>query len=217
MSNNNARINMVSQQLRTGDVLKDTILDLFEQVPRHEFVPEQYIPFAYSDMQIPLAFGQRMLTPLEEGTILQALNLSGTESVLEIGTGTGFFTALLSKMCKEVLSVDYFPDFTKNTESKLKKHNIDNVTLVTGDGCQGWLEKAPYDVVVFTGAIEKLKKTHFLQVIPGGKLVAITGKAPVMKAHLFECSPEEEWQETLLFETLIPELIDQLRPKEFVF
>lgn len=217
MSNKNARINMVKQQLRTGDVLNENILNLYDQIPRHEFVPKEYSPFAYSDMQIPLAFGQRMLTPLEEGIILQSLELTGKENVLEVGTGTGFLTAMLSKLSKSVLSVDYFPEFTNNAQHKLNKHNCDNVTLVTGDACNGWLEKAPYDVIVFTGAIEKITKTHLLQVLPGGKLVAIVGKSPVMHTRLYTLSKNEIWQETLLFETLIPELINQLKPKEFVF
>lgn len=127
MSYQSARINMVKQQLRTGDVLNESILNLYDVVPRHEFVPEQYSHFAYSDMQIPLNHGQCMLTPLEEGTILQALNLKGHETVLEVGTGTGFFTALLSKLCKKVLSVDYYSDFTNTASHHLK--NINATTL----------------------------------------------------------------------------------------
>lgn len=208
---------MVKQQLRTGDVLNEAILNLFDTVPRHEFVPESMRDFAYSDMQIPLAHDQRMLTPLEEGTILQSLNLTGKETVLEVGTGTGYFTALLSKLCKKVLSVDYFSDFTINAQHKLKQHHCDNVELITGDACRGWLESAPYDVIVFTGAIEKLTKTHQIQVVTGGKIVAIEGKYPIMQARLYELGPDDTWKDTLLFETLIPELIDKLKPKEFVF
>ncbi|MFI4963096.1 MAG: protein-L-isoaspartate O-methyltransferase [Legionellales bacterium] len=217
MIHNTARINMVKQQLRTGDVLNESILNLYDILPRHDFVPKAYAPFAYSDMQIPLSHDQRMLTPLEEGIILQALNLKGTETVLEIGTGSGFFTALLSKLCKEVISVDYFLDFTTHADRKLQEHGCDNVTLITGDGCHGWLEKAPYDVLIFTGSITKLTKTHRLQVLPGGKLVAIEGKPPIMQARLHELNHEDVWTKTLLFETLIPALIEQSKPKEFIF
>lgn len=217
MSNNSARINMVKQQLRTGDVLKDSVLDLYTQIPRHEFVPSPFLQFAYSDMQIPLAHGQRMLTPLEEGLILQALNLKGSETVLEVGTGTGFFTALLSKLCKKVISIDYYSEFTQNAARKLKEHQCDNVELITGDGCLGWLEKAPYDVMVFTGAIEHLNETHLLQIVPGGKLIAIEGQSPVMQARIYTLDHNDVWDESLLFETDIPSLVDQLKPKEFVF
>src|SRR3989338_4492633 len=172
---------MVKQQLRTGDVLNESILNLYDVIPRHEFVPEHLAHFAYSDMQIPLAHCQRMLTPLEEGKILQGLELHGTETVLEVGTGSGFFTAMLSKLCKKVISIDYYSDFTLSAARKLEAHHCDNVELFTGDGCRGWLEKAPYDIVVYTGAIEKLTKTHKLQILPGGKLFAIEGTSPAMK------------------------------------
>lgn len=217
MSNKSACVNMIKQQLRTGDVLNENILTLFEQIPRHEFVPEHLAHFAYSDMQIPLAHGQRMLTPLEEGTILQELKLTGHETVLEIGTGSGFFTALLSKLSHKVITVDYYPEFTMNAARKLIDHHCDNVELISGDASQGWLENAPYDVVVFTGAIEKVTQTHRLQILPGGKLFAIEGKSPIMQARLYELGHDELWKVSMLFETDIPPLMDQLKPKEFVF
>lgn len=217
MSYQNARTNMVKQQLRTGDVLEESILNLYDIIPRHEFVPEQYAHFAYSDMQIPLAHNQRMLTPLEEGVILQALELKGTETVLEVGTGSGFFTALLSKLCKQVISVDYYAEFTANAARKLKTHECHNVELITGDASQGWLEKAPYEVVVFTGALEQLTKTHMLQIVPGGKLFAIEGKPPVMQGRLYQLDHQENWQQSIILETGIPLLIDKLKPKEFIF
>lgn len=186
MSYQNARTNMVKQQLRTGDVLNESILNLYHLIPRNEFVPEKYMDFAYSDMQIPLGHDQCMLTPLEEGKILQALKLTGNETVLEIGTGSGFFTALLSKLCKKVISVDYYAEFTTNAARKLQAHGCHNVELITGDGSQGWLEQAPYDVVLFAGALTELNETHFLQIVPGGKLFAIEGRPPVMQAQLYE-------------------------------
>lgn len=213
----NAQINMIKQQLRTGDVLDEKILNLYDLLPRHEFVPHAFQHFAYSDMQIPLAHNQRMLTPLEEGKILQALALQGSETVLEIGTGTGFFTALLSRLCKKVISVDYYPEFTTHAQQKLKTHHCNNVELATGDACRGWLEKAPYDVVVFTGSIELLTDTQRLQVLPGGKLFAIIGKEPVMQGQLHTLQQDGKWHGTVLFDTSIPPLIDKSKPKEFVF
>lgn len=217
MSHNNAKTNMIKQQLRTNLVLDETILDLYNQVPRHDFLPPHLAPFAYSDMQIPLAHNQRMLTPLEEALILQALALKGHETVLEIGTGTGFFTALLSKLCKKVISVDYYPEFTTMAAAHLKAHHCDNVQLITGDGCRGWIEQAPYDVVVFTGSLEMLTKTHQLQVVPGGKMFAFIGKSPRVQGRLFQLDHHENWHESLVFETDIPPLVDLLKPKEFVF
>ena len=217
MNNQTARINMVTQQLRTNAILDETILALYDQVPRHHFLPEALSHFAYSDMQIPLAHDQRMFTPLEEATILQALQLTGNETVLEVGTGTGFFTALLSQLSKQVISIDYYAEFTSTAQKQLKKHNCNNVDLITGDGCRGVIERAPYDVMVLTGAIEALTETHRLQILPGGKIVAIEGEGHLMQARLYTLNPKQEWVSTLLFETNIPPLIDQLKTKEFVF
>lgn len=217
MSNQNPRVNMIKQQLRTGDVLNETILDLYEEIPRHEFVPELYAHFAYSDMQIPLDFGQRMLTPLEEGLILQALDLKGDETVLEVGTGSGFLTAMLSKLCKLVISIDCYADFTRAAKTKLQAHGCENIELITGDGCRGWLEKAPYDVMVYTGALERIDETHKLQIVPGGTLFTIEGSSPMMQAYVHRLDHDGHWTKTMLFETDIPQLKDQLKPKEFVF
>lgn len=217
MSYQNARTNMIKQQLRTGDVLNESILNLYHLIPRHEFVPEKYQDFAYSDMQIPLNHGQRMLTPLEEGKILQALQLKGNETVLEVGTGSGFLTAMLSKLCKKIISVDYYADFIHAAAQKLQAHECNNVELITGDASQGWLEKAPYDVIVFTGALAELNEAHFLQILPGGKLLVIEGLSPAMRAVLYELDHQEVWTQSIVFETDIPLLIDKLKPKVFVF
>ena len=217
MNNHDARINMVKQQLRTNDVLNESILALYDLIPRHEFVPVQYAHFAYSDMQIPLSHGQRMLTPLEESLILQGLDLKGHEIVLEVGTGSGFLTALLSRLCKKVISIDYYEELTTNAAAQLKAHHCENVELITGDACRGWLERAPYDAIVFTGAVDALTETHKLQLLPGGTLFAIEGRAPVMAANLYHLNHDELWSKSLLFETEIPALVDLLKPKEFVF
>ena len=212
-----ARMNMVKQQLRTGDVLDKTILELFSSIPREEFVPNEYRHFAYTDMQIQLHHQQRMLTPLEEAKILQSLDLKGHEIVLEVGTGTGFLTALLSRLAKKVISIDYFSDFTTSAHKKLAEHHCSNVELHTGDASRGWMDNAPYDAIVFTGAVEELTETHRLQLLPGGKMFAILGKEPIMQGELFELDHDGGWTNELLFETSIPPLIDKLKTQEFVF
>lgn len=208
---------MIKQQLRTGNVLNENILALYEKFPREAFVPGAYASLAYSDMHIPLAHGQCMMNPLEEGLLLQAFELTGHETVLEVGTGTGFFTALLSQLCKKVISVDYFPEFTKAAQKKLAEHGCDNVELVTGNGSSGWLEKAPYDVVIFTGALSTLTETHFLQVLPGGKLLALVGNAPVIRAKMYELDHAGIWTESFLFETNVPQLLHSSSANAFVF
>ena len=217
MNSQSMRINMIKQQLRTGNVLNEAILELYQEIPRDEFVPTPLKPFAYSDMQIELAHQQRMMTPLEEAKILQALALRGTEVVLEIGTGTGFFTALLSRLCKKVISLEYYADFSTRARGKLDNYGCTNVELLTDDGSRGWIDKAPYDVMVYTGAIESLNDMHRLQLAPGGKLVAIVGKEPVMQCQLHCLDHNEQWHTEILFETNIPPLINKLIPNNFVF
>lgn len=217
MSSQTAQNNMVKQQLRTGEVLNETILSLYQEIPREDFVPTQYRHFAYSDMQIELPHQQRMMTPLEEGKLLQALKLTGKETILEVGTGSGFLTALLSRLSKKVISIDYFSDFTIAADKKLREHGCTNVELYTGDASQGWVDKAPYDVVIFTGSLPSLSKTHTLQVLPGGKLFALIGQEPIMQGQLHQVDHQENWQKTVLFETNIPLLIDNMKPKSFIF
>lgn len=209
--------NMKTQQLRTGNVLNETILALYDQIPRDAFVPSHLQPFAYSDMQLELPHQQRMMTPLEEAQLLQSLELCGTETVLEVGTGSGFLTALLSRLCKTVVSIDYFEDITAQAKEKLLQHECNNVELFTGDASQGFFDKAPYDVVVFTGAIERLTETHRLQVLPGGKLFAIIGKAPIMQGQLQTLSHQATWSLKVIFETDLPALIDPSKPRDFIF
>lgn len=194
-----------------------TILELFDKIPRDQFVPEEFKDFAYSDMQIQLEHDQRMLTPLEEASLLQKLELKGHELVLEVGTGSGFLTAMLSRLCKQVISIDYYESFAIHARHALSLNHCNNVELITGDACQGWLDRAPYDIIVFTGAIEKLNDTHRLQLLPGGKLFAIVGKAPVMQGQLHSLSHDGHWKMDVIFETNIPPLIDNLKSNEFAF
>lgn len=217
MNSQSTRTNMIKQQLQTGGVHHQTILELYNDIPREAFVPSQFNPFAYSDLQIPLNHQQRMMTPLEEALVLQSLDLKGSEVILEVGTGTGFLTALLSRQCKKVISIDYYADFTTEATKKLKEHQCNNTELLTGDASKGWLDKAPYDVVILTGAIECLNETLRLQVLPGGQLFAIVGIDPVMQGQLHRLDHDGQWQMDVIFETQLPPLIDALKPNDFVF
>lgn len=217
MSNQIACVNMIKQQLRTGNVHTASIIALYENIPRAEFVPSKYQPFAYSDMHIPLAHDQCMMTPLEEALLLQSLELKGHETVLEIGTGTGFLTAMLSRLSKKVVSVDCHPEFTKNAQQALAAHGCTNVQLITGNASSGWLDLAPYDVIIFSGALRALTETQRLQLLPGGKLFAIIGTPPVMRAQLYTLDHEGQWATRLVFETCVPSLSDALKSNHFVF
>ena len=192
-------------------------MSLYDGVHRDEFMPSALRSFAYSDMQIPLAHGQCMMTPLEEALLLESLALQGHEVVLEIGTGTGFLTALLSRLCKKVISVDFYPDFTLNAGRKLADHQCSNVALFTGDAALGWLDLAPYDVIVFTGAINGLNDIQRLQLLPGGKLFAIVGKKPVMQGQLHSLDHHGKWDMNVIFETCLPPIIDAVKHNTFDF
>lgn len=212
-----AQSNMVKQQLRTGNVLNNTILNLYQTLPREYFVPREYKQFAYSDLQIPLGDGQTMLTPLEEATILQALKLNGTETVLEVGTGSGYFTALLAQCAHHVVSVDNNKAFTEKASKNLTQFNIENVTLYTGDAHRGWMDKAPYDVIVLTGAIDELTDIFRPQLMKGGKLFAIIGKDKAMQGTLFQLNQDDSWTKNVLFETSISRLMASHEAESFTF
>lgn len=212
-----ARFNMVEQQIRTWEVLDPRILDLIGNMPREEFAPAQYRDLAFADIMIPLGHGQVMMEPKVEARLLQALAIEPSDTVLEIGTGSGYFTALLARLGKHVHSVDIFPDFTGNAQRALAGHGINNVTLETGDAAKGWNKHAPYDVIAITGSLPALPETFLHGLKPGGRLVIVAGEAPVMEAVLVTRAGEgAQWARESLFETNIPPLLNTARP-QFVF
>ncbi len=217
MSRSNQRINMIKQQLRTGNVLNESILSLYKTIPREDFVPQQLQHFAYTDAQLAIGHNERMMTPLEEATLLQALNLQGHEIVLEIGTGTGFLTALLSRLCKTVISIDYYAEFTKNAKENLFKHQCNNVSLFTGNAHDGWLDNTPYDVILFTGGLLSITEIQRLQVAPGGKIFAPIGQQPLLEGQLHHLNNDKTWTQSLLFKTQLPPLIETHQSHQFVF
>lgn len=218
MKNQHPRINMITQQLRTGNVLDETILSLYDELPRDAFVPENLHDFAYCDLQLPLDHDECMMTPLEEASILQALALKGHEQVLEIGTGSGFLTAMLSRCCQHVTSIDCYADFTESARKKLAQYQCNNVTLHTSNAYHGWLDNAPFDAIIYTGALPALDNMHRLQVLPGGKIFAVIGKKPCMQGQLHHLDHHETWQKNVLFKTMLPPLINNtIHPKTFTF
>ncbi len=217
MDNSISHLNMIKQQLRTGHVIDEKILSLFSDLPRAYFVPDDMKSFAYSDLQISLEHNERMMTPLEEATLLQHLDLQGHETILEVGTGTGYLTALLSRLCHNVISVDYYQDFTEHARAHLQTFDCHNVTLITGDASMGWAHLAPYDVIIFTGSLPQLCKTQQLQVLPGGKLFALVGALPAIQGRLYRLSHEGHWHDDILFETALPYLINAESKHHFIF
>ena len=216
-----ARYNMVEQQIRTWEVLDQNVLDLLFTLRREEFVPPQYRSLAFVDMEIPLAgdgtAGQTMLAPKLEARMLQELAINPTDRVLEIGTGSGYMTALLARRGAHVTSVEIVPEFKTAAAGKLAAHGISNVTLEVGDAAHGWHKSAPYDVIVLTGSVPVLVDEFRMSLKPGGRLLAVVGEAPVMAARLITRAAGGAWNSVGLFETCIAPLRNAPQPERFVF
>lgn len=209
---------MIQNQLKPWEVYNPEILGLFEKIDRRNFVPPRYQHLAFADTTIPLGHGQTMLAPREEARILEALAISENERVLEIGTGSGFFTALLSQQAKHVDSVEIFEDLMAEALQRLQRYSIHNTTLHLGDAALGFKKNNHYDVIVITGSLPVLPKSFFSQLNMNGRLFAILGKAPVMKATLVTKTHEEhDHMETkILFETYVAPLLNAHTPSEFL-
>jgi protein-L-isoaspartate(D-aspartate) O-methyltransferase len=212
-----ARTNMVEQQIRTWEVLDQDVLDLLYVVPRESFVPEKHRELAFSDLEIPIGQGQRMWQPKLEARVLQELNVRKTDRVLEVGTGSGYLTALLSHRAARVVSVEINPVLAAFGRANLERHGADNVTLETGDAARGWAASAPYDVIVLTGSTPVLPNSLVEQLAPGGRLFAVVGEAPAMSARLVVSTGPGAWRSSDLFETVIRPLANAEQPSRFRF
>jgi len=208
---------MVEQQIRTWEVLDQDVLDLLYLVPREEFVLAQYKALAFSDMEIPIGEGERMWQPKMEARVLQELALKKTDQVLEVGTGSGYLTALLSHRAGHVHTVEIKPKLAELGRKNLARQAVDNVTLQIGDAARGWPRQAPYDVIVLTGATPVLPQAFLEQLAPGGRLFAVVGEAPAMTARLVTCTAPGAYGNVDLFETVIAPLVNAEQPSRFKF
>lgn len=211
-----ARHNMIEQQIRTWEVLDQRVLEVLAQVHREDFVPPQFKNLAFSDLSVPLGRGEVMMPPKVEARMLQALDVRADESVLEIGTGSGHVTALLATMGRHVYSVEIVPEFKVDAARKLAAHGFDNVTLDVGDGANGWDRHGPYDVIAVTGSLPTLPESFEQSLNIGGRLFAVVGESPVMEAILVTRVGENEWARESLFETDIPPLANAPRVQRFI-
>jgi protein-L-isoaspartate(D-aspartate) O-methyltransferase len=196
-----ARFNMVEQQVRPWEVLDARVLEVLETIHREDFVPIRYRKLAFADLEIPLSHGQCMMKPKVEGRMLQALNLQADDTVLEVGTGSGFITACLSRLARQVVSVDCHQDLLNEAGMRLRDHGSDNVELFHGDVMRGWQPELAHDVVVVTGSVPSIPEIFRGWVNPGGRLFVITGESPAMQAMRLTRTGVAGWQEESLFET----------------
>ncbi len=211
-----ARHNMIEQQIRPWEVLDQKVLDLIADVPREEYVPSAYRNLAFSDMSIPLGFNEVMMPPKLEARMLQSLDIQSGDTVLEIGTGSGYVTTLLAKLARYVYSVDIHEEFVEHARAKLHADGIVNVSIEQGDAAQGWDRYGSYDVIAITGSLPLLPESFQNTLNLGGRLFAIIGDSPVMEATLITRVGEHEFQTEGLFETDLPPLRNALQPERFI-
>ncbi len=211
-----ARFNMVEQQIRTWDVLDPEVLDLLFTVKREEYVPPAHRSLAFADLEIPLGDGQRMWTPKLEARLLQALAVKPDQHVLEIGTGSGYFTALLAARGARVTSVEIAAGRAAAARANLARHGFERVRVEVGDGARGF-GRDSYDVIVLTGSTPVLPEAFAAQLAAGGTLFAIVGEAPVMAARLVRRDADGRTRAAVLFETVVPPLVNAVQPERFAF
>lgn len=212
-----ARFNMIEQQIRPWNVLDQDVLDLLVVVKREEFVPPVSRNLAFVDTEIPLPGGEAMFTPKMEARILQEIMLKKHEIVLEIGAGSGYMAALLAHKGRHVTTVEISPELKAMAERNLAKAGVTNATVELGNGAAGWDKGAPFDVIVISGALEVLPDAFLKQVKVGGRIAAIIGEAPVMSMNIITRVSETAYDTVKVFETNVKPLVGAPAVSHFTF
>ncbi len=216
MNTDFARQQMIEQQVRAWDVLDLNVLDALKEVQRELFVPKGFEALAFADTEIPLAHGQMMMTPTIEGRVLQALELAGGESVLEIGTGSGFLTACLAQLATTVTSIDIYDDFLESAGQQLADCGIDNVELLRMDGTEE-LPERKFDAIAVTGSLQTFDARLVNALNPGGRIFVVVGDSPAMTALKITRTDEDDWRSDTIFETDLKPLANGALPPQFSF
>lgn len=217
MNTEQARFNMIKNQIHTWDVVNDRVLDLFFKVPREKFVPAAYLAMAFADMEIPLDHGQSMMSPKQEARIVQALRVQPNDKALVLGTNEGYLTALLAQLAQIVYSIDNVAEFTEQASHTFNQLHINNITLLNDNALTGWHKEALYDVIALTGSLPILTEQLKQALAVNGRLFAVLGDAPSMQATLVTRLNNDQWQVETLFETVRPRLADFKEVEQFIF
>ena len=212
-----ARFNMIEQQIRTWEVLDPQVLDLLFEVKRENFVPSEHRSLAFADLEVPLGRGESMMQPKVEARILQELGIRPEDNVYEVGTGSGYLTALMARRGRHVTSAEIHGDFKTRAEENLRAAGIQNVTLLEGDSAAAPLAESAFDVIVLTGSTPILPQAFLDRLKPGGRLFAVAGDPPVMKAVIVRQPVAGAFQHTELFETVLKPLVNAPQPPRFRF
>jgi len=212
-----ARFNMIEQQIRTWEVLDPVVLDLLFEVKREDFVPPEYRGVAFADLELPLGHGEAMMPPKMEARVLQEVGVQPHEEVYEVGTGSGYLTALLARRARHVTSAEIHGDLRQRAAANLRAAGIGNVTLLEGDSARAPLAESAFDVIVLTGSTPILPQAFLDRLKPGGRLFAVVGDPPAMKAMLVRQPVPGSFQHRELFETVLKPLLNCAQPARFRF
>ncbi|MBA3995725.1 MAG: protein-L-isoaspartate O-methyltransferase [Candidatus Accumulibacter sp.] len=216
-----ARFNMIEQQIRPWEVLDPEVLELLSVIRREDFVPAAHRALAFADLELPIGGSanpsQTMLAPKTEARLLQEVDVRSTDRVLEIGTGTGYMAALLAAKAEYVYTVEIDPALAETARANLQRAGAANVAVEVGDGSHGWAAHAPYDVIVVSASMPVLPDEFLSQLKVGGRLVAIVGEDPVMEAQLVTRTGENAYSTINLFETVVAPLVNAVQREAFVF
>lgn len=217
MSIEQARFNMIEQQIRPWDVLDQGVLSLLAVVKREDFVPAEHRAKAFFDTEIPLGHGQFMLPPRVEARFLQELDVRKHERVLEVGTGSGYMAALLAHKAREVVSVEVQPELATAAIANLRRASITNAVVLEGDASKGLPTQGPFDVIVLSGSVASVPKALLAELKVGGRLIAIVGQEPVMRATIVTRVGDQEFRNVEVFDTVAPRLSGFDEPSRFTF
>jgi len=211
------RFNMIEQQIRTWDIFDEKVLGLYDKIKRENYVPNEYKKLAFTDVQLPLKHDQFMLAPKQEAKVLQALKIKPTDNILHVGTGSGFFAAMLAFLSNHVVTVEVHERLLIEARLIHQADKLSNITYIHDDGIFGYSEYAPYDVIVFTGGLVKEPIGLREQLKMGGKLFLFEGNKTLMRANLIEKVGSNEYETSSIFEDVVPLLISKNKSPKFVF
>jgi protein-L-isoaspartate(D-aspartate) O-methyltransferase len=214
-----ARFNMIEQQIRPWEVLDEQVLDIMTVIPREAYVPAAYVGLAYADIEVPIGVGQTMMAPRLVARMLQALRLQPDDKVLEIGTGTGYVTACLAALGKSLVSIELIPELQQQARENLARQQVEDVQLHTADAMAESIADAPFDAIAVTGSLPSEQRLPPLQaqLTIGGRLFIVIGEAPLMRAILITRTAERDFRREILFETKLPALSHVPAAEHFTF
>jgi protein-L-isoaspartate(D-aspartate) O-methyltransferase len=196
-----ARKNVIEQQIRPWGGLNVRANQALSDIPRENFVPEEYLNLVFADIEVPLIDGAKMFSPKIEGRILDSLDIQGHETVLEIGTGSGYFTSVLAKLSQSVVTIELDEQLSESAQNKIKDLNLNNITFINDDALAYNFDNEQYDTIVVGCALPNKNESFFRLLKPGGKLFMVVGAINQMQATLVQRTNENEWQSKSLFET----------------